>query len=169
MLMKKLFFVFVSFLFLSSAAFAHCPLCVGATGMAVATARFYGINDMITGLFVGVFMLSTALWVHIALKKRNKGKNYVPLQAPAIIISSILMMLVTFYFTGNWAGTMFGMSTIVVGTLIGSFVSSVTFLLHDLFRAMNNNRNYVPFQPILLVFAAAFLAVLGLYAGGLIV
>ena len=161
----SLFFISI----LSSISFAHCLLCVGATGAVVATARFYGINDMITGLFVGVFIVSTSLWFHIILKKRHNGKNYIPMQSLAIIISGIATILIAFYFTGDLVGTsVLGMSTIVVGTAIGSAVSSLSFLINDLMRSINENKNYVPFQPIVLLFAASFLSVLAMYAGGVI-
>ncbi len=165
----KLIFPLFFILFLSQIALAHCPLCVGATGMAVATARFYGVNDMITGLFAGVFILSTSLWFHISLKKRNKGKDYIPQQSLIIIFVSIIMTLITFYYTGLWSGnSLFGTSNIIVGTIVGSFISGVTFMVHDLLRSMNDNKNYVPFQPIVLTSTASFLSILAFYAVGVI-
>ena len=43
----------------SNAAMAHCPLCTLATGAAVATARWYGVDDLIVSTFIGGTIIST--------------------------------------------------------------------------------------------------------------
>lgn len=162
-------------IFLTKSVMAHCPLCVAATGAAVAVTRAYGIDDLIVGLFVGGVVISTALWLDTILKKRNKGKNHIPLQSMIIVFLSIVSTVVSFYFAGMLGNVypvylIFGLDKILVGTLLGSFITLATFQFNDSFlRRLNGNKNFVPFQPIILTTAFLSLASLIFFFLGLIV
>ncbi len=141
------------FLFLIQPVYAHCPLCTAATGVAIAVARWYGIDDAIVGLFVGGLIISTAIWFNNILKKRNKGKEYFAYQGMILVFASLLFTFISFYFGGlidTGIYTLFGIDKLVVGILLGSFVSWLAFYLHDVLRQINKNKNYLPFQAIVL-------------------
>src|SRR5512136_922405 len=80
------------------AASAHCPLCTAAAALGVGVARAYGVDDSIVGLLLGAFVASSALWIDKVLKKR--GIRY-PLQAPLLVLSSLLLLAVPLYLTGT--------------------------------------------------------------------
>lgn len=165
-----------SFFFLSIAAFpriasAHCPLCSVATGMAVATTRVYGIDDMIIGLFIGSFVVSTALWANNISLRRNRGKEYMPYQSLSLVLASLLATLATLYLSGllgDMRYQVFGVDRIFVGTLAGTAISTASFELHRKLRWHNSNRNYIPMQGVILPLLSVVIASLGFYAMGLI-
>ncbi len=147
-----------SFLFFSKMVFAHCPLCTAATGAVVATARLYGVDDLAVGTFFGGFTMSTAFWIQRFLLKRNKGKNFIPFQLMIIILLSLILSIITLH-TANLfsSSTFFGVDRLLAGTLIGSFITPVAFESHELLRRKNDNKNYFPFQAI--VISLVFLSV----------
>lgn len=164
-------FIF-SLIFLTNIAFAHCPLCSAATGAAVAVTRFYGVDDLIVGTFIGGFIISTAYWSNRYLMKRNKKKQYVQFQLPIIIIVSLLLTLVTFYFAGllknsNPAFLVFGIDKIAVGSFIGSMITIFAFWFNDFLRKMNG-KSFIPFQGILLSLTFLSLTSLVYYLVGVV-
>src|SRR3972149_10772264 len=51
---------------------AHCPLCVAGAGIGLTLSRLLGIDDSITGVWLGVFLGAVAFWTQSALGKRKK-------------------------------------------------------------------------------------------------
>ncbi len=74
--------------------FAHCPLCSAATGSLLVAARAAGVSDLAFGTFAGAFTVSTALWAHNWLKKRNRGKSHIPFQGIVLVLASLLLTMV---------------------------------------------------------------------------
>ncbi len=135
------------------AVHAHCPLCTIATGAAVAATRYFGVDDLIVGTFVGAFTISTALWISNWLLKRNKGEDYVFAQGHIIWILSLVSTIITFKMAGlltppSELFTLFGWSKLLLGTLAGSAITLASFWLSDYAKARNNNKSIVPFQGI---------------------
>ena len=56
------------------------------------------IDDVIVGTFIGGFVVSTAFWLNRIIKKRNKGKDYLPFQSTIIILISFVSTFVSFIF-----------------------------------------------------------------------
>lgn len=168
--MKKILLIFVFIISLIAntvPAHAHCPLCTAATGAAVAAARFYGVDDLIVGTFIGGFIISTAFWFNRVLRKKNKGKDYVPFQLEIISLLSFVLTLISFQTAGIVSiETLFGIDRIFMGMLIGSLITLFTSGLNDLIRKNNGNKNYIPFQVISLTLAFLSLSVLGYYLVG---
>jgi len=161
--MKKVLIWLLSVLALLPAiVIAHCPLCTAATGSAVAAARFFGLSDIITGMFAGAFIFSAALWTYKSLKKMNKNKNHILFAI--ILLVSILLTLLTFAFAGvlNGYSRFFGLYDIITGFLFGLLITSITFHIHYTLRKMNNNKNFIPFQGIVLIFSALIFYVNGI-------
>ncbi len=141
--------VLVAFIVVGAApASAHCPLCTAATGAGVVIAERYGIDNAITGLWVGAFIISTALWFDRILKK----KYSFPLQSATISISAIILTVVPFYFAGMFSNpvTILGMDRLLFGIIAGSVLS---FAGTEFSIRIKNTRGKVlfPYQTIVLV------------------
>src|SRR3989338_909992 len=76
---------------------AHCPLCAAATAGGVAATRLLGVDDAVTGTFVGGFVVSTGLWFSNWLRKKKKGGEFLPFQAAILVLLSVALTLLTFY------------------------------------------------------------------------
>ena len=150
---------------------AHCPLCTAAMVGAVLVTRTYGIDDLIVGTFIGGAIISTAYWANNWLKKRNKGKNYLPWQLVILVLATYVSTIYSLELTkllGNPAYQIFGIDKLFIGSTAGTLATIFAFMLHDSLRKRNGNINYLPFQAIVLAFAVMAVAVLGFYASGMI-
>lgn len=131
--MKKLllFLLFSSSLFLSffSTAKAVCPICTVAVGAGLGLSRWLGIDDAISGIWIGGLILSSSLWLLDWLKKKWPKLiiNHWPL---AIILVMYLLVLGPLAWTdilGHPFNTFWGIDKLIVGTAVGSlaFLASI--------------------------------------------
>ncbi|MBI2549837.1 hypothetical protein HYV83_01495 [Candidatus Woesearchaeota archaeon] len=147
---------------LAKPALAHCPLCAAATAGGVAATRFLGVDDAVTGTFMGGFVVSTALWFDLWLKKKRNGKELLPFQSTIFIIASLALTILTFYLakllgSSDPAYHMFGVDKLLVGTIVGTAVTVGAFALHKWIRKVRGGKSLMPFQGIIvtLLFLAA--------------
>jgi len=165
-MMKKLTVMSALALFFSAKmAWAHCPLCAAATGMAVATTRIYGIDDLVVGLFIGSFAVSTALWMNNVTAKK---KELIPHQAGTFVLLSLVITLATLYFSGllDLQYRIFGMDRIFAGTIMGTAVTFASFEAHKKLRMLNGNKNFVLGQGIILPFLSVVILGIAVYLAG---
>ena len=161
---------FLFFLFAIQPVLAHCPLCVAATGAAVATSRWLGVDDIITGIFIGGMIISTSLWFNNILKKGNKSKEYIKFQSTLIFLVTLISVITGFHFLDiigpkNYF-KLFGLDKILIGTFTGIAVSILGLKFHDFLRKINNNKNYIPLQSIVILLLFLILASVNFYIIG---
>ncbi len=161
---------FSSLIFLSDFVYAHCPLCTAATGAAVITSRWLGVDDLVTGVFIGGLIISTALWFSNILKKGNKGGEYFKFQSLIIFLITLASVVIGFYFL-DFIGPrnyfkIFGIDKILLGMFVGIIISVVALEFHKYTRKINGNKNFVPLQSIVLMLVFLVLVSLSFYAIG---
>lgn len=134
LLMKKSLTAFISillFFFSSSKVYAVCPACTIAVGAGLGLSRFLGIDDTISGVWVGGLILSTSLWLISWLEKKNFkifSKLNKKLLSYLTIIFIYSLVLIPFWpagIIGHPVNTILGIDKLLFGTLVGS----VFFLL----------------------------------------
>jgi hypothetical protein len=137
------------FLFLwAGSAQAICPVCTLAVGAGVGFSRYLGIDDTITGLWVGGLVVSMIMWTINWLDKKNihfKGRKIIT------TLSYYLLIVVPLYWTGllgHPLNKIWGIDKLLVGIVIGSlgfFLAGIWY--YDL-KAKNNGHSYFPFQKV---------------------
>lgn len=174
--MKKMAIIFlasVAMLSIGSApVHAHCPLCAGAVGMVAASAKYYGLDASIVGLFGGAFAVSTGVFFAQKVKKQ-----YIRLQFPAIVLASFILTVIPllliksedmvlplrlFGETGSVLNRVYWMDKLVFGALIALPVTLLAFWLHDYTKKVRG-RVLFPYQGIVFTLAVLSIAGLGLY------
>ncbi len=162
--MKNKFFalIFASLIPLKS-VLAHCPLCTMATGAALVTARWLGIDDALVGVLFGGFVIASSLWLNNVLIK--KGLEFVQFQEESVVLLGIVSSLATLQL-GNLFATnsvsLWGFNRLLIGTLIGSFASYLGHLIHLQLRSNNNEKNYIPYQGLVFILASTLIATIAL-------
>lgn len=146
--MKNKAFALLGMLFLGllsniPTAMAHCPLCTGAAVGGVELARYFGVDDSISGLLLGATIVSSALWFNKWLKKKVNFR----FQEAVIVGASFFLFAVPFYYTGlitnfemvrsmpthhsfAWLGPL-GIDKLLFGMILGMLLIWLTFTISD--------------------------------------
>lgn len=126
---KRLFLVLFSLpalrLILPTGAYAVCPACTVAVGAGLGLSRWLGIDDAISGVWLGAFVLSSSLWLSNWLQKRYQLKSrfkYLDFAAAAAMYLFTLGPLAWTGVIGHPVNTLLGIDKLVFGTVVGSIV-----------------------------------------------
>jgi len=162
---RKFILVLLVLLFLIPAVYAHCPLCTAAVGAAAVSAKYYGMDLSIIGIFIGAFGVSTGLWIGL------KIKNYFKFQLPVIVLLSFLLTALPLLYISDehiylpvlWIGSagsffnkVYWINKILFGGIIGALASVLAYLLHVHVKKIRGKVLF-PFQGV--VFTILSLAI----------
>lgn len=139
----------VSFLF-AKKALAVCPICTIAVGAGVGLSRWLGIDDTITGIWIGGLILSSGLWMADWIEKKNWKISNKKILSVALFYLIIILPLKWGNMIGLPTNTLFGIDKLLLGVIIGSlvFVSSVS--LDKFLRKINNQKVVFYYQKVII-------------------
>ena len=145
-----LFSIFAISLLFAKKVWAVCPICTLAVGAGVGFSRYIGIDDTITGLWIGGLIVSMITWTESWLDKKRinfKGRIY------ANIAGYILLVIVPLYYSGiigNPLNTLCacGMDKLLFGIIAGSIAFWCGASWYFYLKEKNGGHAYFPFQKV---------------------
>lgn len=132
-----------------SSVYAVCPLCTVAVGAGLGLSRALGIDDIITGLWIGALILSSSFWLADFVSKK-------PWKIPAPSLLSTLFFYLIIIPPLYWLGLIdsnsqfLGLNKIIFGITIGSFIFLFAIFLDKFFRHKNDGKVYIYYQKVIL-------------------
>lgn len=157
-----------SFFLFARTALAHCPLCTGAIAVAAVTAKYYGVDTSIIGLFIGAFGVSTGLWVGRVLQKRGwRGRtwwialaSYLLTVVPLIWLGGdqLYVSLLLWGEPGSLLNNVYSLDALMFGSVVGGVLTVLGLGVHTGVKR-KLGRVLFPYQGI--VFTLLLLLVAG--------
>lgn len=152
-LMVFLLSIFLSLIY-TKQVFAVCPVCTVAVGAGVGLSRWFGIDDLITGLWIGGLIVSLIMWTLNFLKKRNvnfKGKKII------IILLFYLLTILPLYFTNIMGHPqnifIFGIDKLLFSIIIGSISFYIGGNFYEYLKDKNKGHAHFPFEKVVMPIA----------------
>jgi len=163
--MKKRLFVLLSTIFLlrAAAASAICPVCTIAVGAGVGLAQWLGIDDTISGIWIGGLTVSMIAWTINWLNKKKwifKGHKTVT------AVAYYLLIVVPLYFSGligHPYNKLWGVDKILFGIVFGSVVFLGAVRLYEYLKNKNNGHAHFAFEKVVMPVGSLLLASLLFY------
>jgi len=152
-----LLIAFCLLLFFPVNAYAVCPACTVAVGVGVGLSRWLGIDDTITGLWVGGFLISSSLWFDSYLEGKKikfPGRTFI------LVLLFYLVTVFPLYFTGiigHPKNIYLGVDKLVLGIGIGSVLFLASIFLDKYLRAKNGGKVVFYYQKVVLPVASLLL------------
>ena len=135
-------------LFIKSPSYAVCPVCTVAVGAGVGLSRYFGINDIISGIWIGALIVSMAMWTVDILIKRKIQKIWLP----ALVF--LLMFALTVYplklsgIIGHPSNKILNMDKLLFGVFAGNLLFLLGVMLDKYLRRLNRNKVFFPYQKV---------------------
>lgn len=144
---------------LSSAtpALAVCPVCTIAVGAGLGLSRWLGIDDSVSGVWIGGLMVSLTFWTADWLEKKNfriRGLRILT------AIFYILLTILPLYWTGIMGhplNTLWNVDKLLLGMIIGGLVFWSVADLYEILKKHNGGHAWFPYQKIAMPVGAMFL------------
>ena len=136
-------------LFMATLASAQvCPVCVVAIGAGLGLSRWFGIDDVISSIWIGAFLFAITSWTLSYMKKKNWSFT------DDGIVITLLYLVLTFiplYYAGivgHPLNKIFGIDKIIFGSVIGTVAFVLSNILHKKLKDRNNGKSYFPYQKV---------------------
>ena len=152
--MKKFFassaaFFLLNFLFINTAN-AVCPLCTVAVAGGVGIAEWLGIDDTISGIWIGGVVISLIIWIVAWLDKKDihfKGRKIL------ITFLCYLLVVAPLYpmgIMGHPLDTLWGIDKLLLGIIVGSLFFFLGGLWYFHLKEKHGGHAYFPFQKVVM-------------------
>ena len=141
--------------------YAVCPVCVVAVGVGVGVAREYGVDDSITGLWIGALTVGMILWTLDWMQKRKWRFKLDQIVWVIVYYGMVIGSLYYLKMVGHPLNTLWGFDKLLLGSAIGSVFFLIGAVSYDMFKA-KRGKPFFPFQKVvqplvpLLILSAVF-------------
>lgn len=162
--MRKIFGSFLTIfsagLFLASQAqaVAPCAVCVVAIGSGLGISRALGIDDSLTGIWIGALLLAIAMFTTNWMKSKWPNFKW----SSVIGFGSTYLFTIPFFFVFDLfskGGEMFGVSRLLIGMISGTvFLTFGLYTDKALRQLKEDGKAFFPFQKVLVPVAFLLLA-----------
>lgn len=149
--------------FSTQISYAICPVCTIAVGAGLGLSRYFGIDDLVSGVWLGGFLTSfslmTANWLYKKEFFKKMKKNYLNL---ASFVLYILLTFIPLHFagiTGHPYNKIVGIDKLLVGSLVGTLVFLASIYLDKKVRKVKGKQLF-NYQKV--VFPVVLLAIISL-------
>ena len=161
--MKK-FILFLSLLALftfPTPAHAVCPVCTVAVAAGLGISRWIGIDDSVTGVWIGGLILSSGLWLADWIGKRGWKIPYPKLLSVLLMALFVIPPLYWSKMIGLPGNILWGIDKVLLGTAIGSLVFLLGVGIDKWLRTTNGSKVYIYYQKVIVpVFLLALTSLL---------
>ena len=148
--MKKYFILTASFLaILPLKAYAMCPVCTVAIAGGVGLSRWLGVDDTVTGVWIGGLLVSMTFWT---INYLNAKKIKFFAMNILIAVAYYLLTLIPLDYSeiiGHPYNKIWGIDKLIVGIAIGTVVTVVAMSLYELMKRKNGKAHF-PFEKVVL-------------------
>ncbi|MCS6956366.1 MAG: hypothetical protein N2593_02220 [Patescibacteria group bacterium] len=162
----NIFFIFLILLFIFNYFFVNsiysvCPVCTIAVGAGLELTRVLGVDDLISGIWIGGLIVSMSFWLSDWFSKKKILKPFL-----REILSLFIFYLLTIPFLlwnkmiGIKGNVFFGIDKIIFGIIIGSIVFFAGVLTDKYLRKINNDKVFFYYQKVIIPFL--FLSIISL-------
>jgi len=160
-MMLAIFIIF--FISLPLTAQAVCPVCTVAVCASVGLSRWLGVDDTITGLWIGGLAVSLIAWTIDYLNKKNI--RFYGRKILTVIFYYLIIIWPLYYFNlaGHPLNKLWGIDKLLLGTSIGSVVFIIAVLFNNYLKKKNQNHAYFPFQKVVIPLGSLLIASLAFY------
>jgi len=129
-------------------AHAICPVCTIAVGAGVGFSRYFGIDDTITGLWIGGLTVSVTIWT---INWFDKKKIHFKWRSVITTLAYYALIVLPLAFTGVLGhpfNKIWGIDKLLFGIMVGSAAFLAAAETYEWMKKRNNGRAYFPFQKV---------------------
>ena len=147
-----IYLILLIFFSLSFAARAQavCPICTIAVGAGVGLCRYLGIDDTISGTWIGGLIISLIAWTIDWLNKKNIRFLFRKILVAIFYYAIIIIPLYGWKIMGHPQNKLFGIDKLLVGIIAGSIAFILSILFNDFLKKKNQGKVYFPFQKVII-------------------
>lgn len=155
------FFIIHYFLLIINSVYSVCPVCTIAVGAGIELTRILGVDDLITGIWIGGLIVSLSFWLGEWLARKKILK---PILREIFSLFLFYFLTIPFLYWQRLIGlkgnVFLGVDKIIFGIIVGSVVFLLGVLTDKFLRKINNGKVFIYYQKVIL--PVLFLSIISL-------
>ncbi len=150
-MLKKISIIFTSGLLyfrLPDVVYAHCPLCVAGAAVGITLTRWVGVDDSITGIWIGGFLGAIAFWLSNSFGRENIifFNRFIGALIYLLVFATTLWSFYKFNLIIRM-DSIFGFDKLTFGMILGSVIFYLVDILNNFIKRKNGKRLF-PYQSM---------------------
>lgn len=145
---KTKYFLFGFPFLIAPKAYAMCPVCTIAVGSAVVLLEKYGVDNTISGLWIGGLMVSTSMMTVSWLRKRKLADPLTDLLVFIFYFASLILAFHHKDIIGNPTKIIWGMDKVLFSMGLGSILFYLAGIWYQKIKEKNGGHAQFPFQKV---------------------
>ena len=147
---KILLFLLIFGIFFASSAWAQCPVCTIAVGAGVGLCRYLGIDDTISGTWIGGLLVSLILWTINWLNKKNIRFLFRKILVAVFYYAITIIPFYQMGIMGDPQNKTLGIDKLLFGIITGNIAFILSIVFNDFLKKKNQGKAYFPFQKVVI-------------------
>ena len=149
---KMVLFIILVLLLLSTPLPVHavCPVCTIAVGVGVGLSRYLGIDDTVSGIWIGGLIVSSGFWLASYLSKKKINLPYKKVISVALFYLFVVPPLYLTGIMGHVYNTLWGIDKLLVGMTVGTILFIAGVASDKYLRSKNRGKVYFYYQKVIL-------------------
>ncbi len=138
-----------------------CPVCVVAIGAGLGFSRWFGIDDVVSSVWIGAFMIAIISWTLDYMKKKKWSFTD---DGIVITLAYVLLTYIPLYYAGivgHPLNQIWGLDKIIVGSVMGFIVLYLGHWFNLYLKKQNNGKVFFPYQrvvvPVIFLLVTSFI------------
>lgn len=127
-----------------------CPVCTIAIAGGVGLCRYLGIDDLISGTWIGALLMSLTIWT---IEWLNKKKIKFLFRKPLILAfwySLVILPFLKLGIIGHPLNKFLGVDKLIFGIVSGSVAFLISLLFNNFLVKKKKGEVFFPFQKVLI-------------------
>jgi len=129
---------------------AFCPVCTVAVGAGLGFAKYLGIDDLISGIWIGGLLLSVSLWTIEWLKKRKWNFKFYKIVTIVLFYGLVVIPFMTGGTIGSPYNKLLGIDKVLFGMILGTAGFTFGMFLSNKFSTKFGGKVLFPFQKVVI-------------------
>lgn len=133
---------------------AVCPVCTIGVAAGLGLSRWLGIDDTISGVWIGAVTVSLTLWTHNWLTKKNIRSWWSQVLNVSLWFGGIVIPLALYDIIGHPGNVIWNMDKLLFGITGGAIIFFASAKLYEHIKHQNGGHAHFPFEKVVLPLTA---------------
>jgi len=127
-----------------------CPVCTIAVAAGVGVFRTWGIDDVLTGIWIGALIVSSIAWMIDYFNRKNIHFLFRKILIIVSFYAIFIWPLHSWGIMGMAGNVIFGIDKILFGVIIGTIIFILSILSDIYLRKINENKTMIKYQKVII-------------------
>lgn len=127
-----------------------CQVCTVAVVAGLGLSRYLGIDDTVSGIWFGGFIVTAGMWLAYWLRSKHFK---IPFLYPLVLGGMFIFTVAPMFFMnlfGHPNNKLWGIDKLMLGLGLGAILFVKALILDKLLRSYHAGKVYVPYQKVIL-------------------